>query len=1036
MQRIPSRITRTERRIQKGEVRVDESLRQKIESIQKTEFANITSVEEYKLKYDRLPSEVKPFFSKPEDVRRKVEVERQQISNINVLKAKEKVTKYIKARKELKERWYSWSSEKRKSKKDWYDEKRWKYHAKIDFWEQAQEKLRQGYSYDSVFKWVRAKVKQDTAPKPTKIEGSHIQIGKKVYQVTYDKGRVRYIKPVGVYLEDPRKPIQRWDPKQIDVKALTKPKEIITYKPKVPKKTLDPGEQSAKEFYERAEARQQKYQERLARIQETREEKETKAEDKREFKQKIKGLKWTPKEYLSVITGKKTPGGLIKEQYMEEVGIQSEFPELYKEWKEETKGLKKPREFFRDPYKFVKGALEREKEIMALSYSGLPGGKSPKQLAREITTLSATIAGATVIGPLVAVPALTGLAPAIIAGEIGALTGETIFEKPLKKEQVELQIKQAEARSKAYQEYKIELGITDIEKQVKAFDIKYGGKELSKKEYEIAMKELGLLETKQEEVYAKEFDEKRFKELYGKAKEPWYLDLETEILGRPAITSTAFRLAGMGIYGLGRAGLYKLGKPKVETLGLIKDKQFIKYELGEKYIDKLQSGAVAKIRTYREVDINKLILGKPTKALKIKTFKQDFLLSAKNIESWRVMSEKGVTASFAKLEGKLTNIATEKVTDIESLSVSLSKEIQGVTKGVSISLGKVPTVPGKFSLAYEKTLSKATGRASKEFREILSFGRGKAQVFKITPGEEFVGFRTATKLPPSIKGIDKVIDTKSIWVGYQKIRPDIIADITGINLQIGKGGLITAQELVAGGITPTITRGVSVVSKPAFALASINQEIKQTLKLIRTKPITLPKLSPGITGMATASQITDSINKQIKAQLSQQVVSQKESQRQLNRMLSGLDITQKGKQKQQRALSTSQIIGQTNKLENKMMSRLRSTLRTQLKTKLKVRTALATPTPQVTKIVPDIKLPIIPPPFILFPGVKPRKKKKKKKKKAPYIKAYFPGFTEKMLGIKSITVSQKQAEKLIKQTLTGLEIRPHIIIKKRRRKKK
>lgn len=109
------RQSRTERVREQQEVERQkqqyEANKQKAEELQKTEFANITSVEEYRTKYNKLSADLKQFFSTPE------QVEEQRSSDIASAKTSvaEKIAYYKKEMAEDKE-YYD-------KKEDYYEDK-------------------------------------------------------------------------------------------------------------------------------------------------------------------------------------------------------------------------------------------------------------------------------------------------------------------------------------------------------------------------------------------------------------------------------------------------------------------------------------------------------------------------------------------------------------------------------------------------------------------------------------------------------------------------------------------------------------------------------------------------------------------------------------------------------------------------------------------------------------------------------------------------------------------------------------------------
>lgn len=101
------------------------------------------------------------------------------------------------------------------------------------------------------------------------------------------------------------------------------------------------------------------------------------------------------------------------------------------------------------------------------------------------------------------------------------------------------------------------------------------------------------------------------------------------------------------------------------------------------------------------------------------------------------------------------------------------------------------------------------------------------------------------------------------------------------------------------------------------------------------------------------------------------------------------------------------------------------------------------PSPSIS-VSPSPSLSISPPispqlPFFFlgFPKTAKRKKKKKvrkmKLKKLLDAKTYVPDFTSRALGLTPKIISQKGVTKLVKQVLTGLEIRRPVVVKRRRR---
>jgi len=109
-----------------------------------------------------------------------------------------------------------------------------------------------------------------------------------------------------------------------------------------------------------------------------------------------------------------------------------------------------------------------------------------------------------------------------------------------------------------------------------------------------------------------------------------------------------------------------------------------------------------------------------------------------------------------------------------------------------------------------------------------------------------------------------------------------------------------------------------------------------------------------------------------------------------------------------------------------------SALKSQLKTLLDVspitislKTITTTRPPIIPKITPLIKPPIV------FPFLKAEISKRAKKGAgaSAYGRAYLPDFTARALGLKTETITEKQAKKKLKKLLTGLEIKRGVKIK-------
>lgn len=133
----PQRITRTEKKQaqfkRRGEQRKFQALKQQAQDIQKKEFSNISTIEEYREKYSQLRSDLKQFFQTPEQIEesrtQRIETTRSQVT--------EKLSFVDQKIAETKEKY----AEKEKRYRDWWGKKPSKYRNDPDHRERKREKL-------------------------------------------------------------------------------------------------------------------------------------------------------------------------------------------------------------------------------------------------------------------------------------------------------------------------------------------------------------------------------------------------------------------------------------------------------------------------------------------------------------------------------------------------------------------------------------------------------------------------------------------------------------------------------------------------------------------------------------------------------------------------------------------------------------------------------------------------------------------------------------------------------------------------------
>ena len=154
-------------------------------------------------------------------------------------------------------------------------------------------------------------------------------------------------------------------------------------------------------------------------------------------------------------------------------------------------------------------------------------------------------------------------------------------------------------------------------------------------------------------------------------------------------------------------------------------------------------------------------------------------------------------------------------------------------------------------------------------------------------------------------------------------------------------------------------------------------------------------------------------------------------------------IKTKVKQKEKAITLTKQVERELARQSERQRTALYSALKLPTKEKLKqqFRFKFKPPTITETPKFPRFPIPIISPPIIPFyfplPKKKPKKKLRKGKKRIKGLGfGYSPTLIMRMVGLPELKVSQREAEKLVKRSLTGFELRPGLIIGKARKRRK
>jgi len=404
-------------------------------------------------------------------------------------------------------------------------------------------------------------------------------------------------------------------------------------------------------------------------------------------------------------------------------------------------------------------------------------------------------------------------------------------------------------------------------------------------------------------------------------------------------------------------------------------------------------------------------------------------------ETTTFVTKEGASYNTLTQAGKTTTLSTErslvKVGEIENSFNKLAVRVGGDVKYFEISK-KVP-------YQYQDLTSKYVKQQTIPFENRYEFGKGKTTIIKAKEGQEAINInldeynklffpkRSGTLGGTAEQEIERILKRQGIKdaiITQTKTKPFTFEYVDDAVRDIVKTKPTTTKPFTFEYVDDAVSSSGSqqLVQESKFAGQGTYERTETVKDIILEKPNQL---------LQGAFDPTIDIKSQIKSLIKLDTITKPS----LNLGLASLG-----------ALETSQFFKEDLKSDLKLGSGLKLDIKTnqQIKQLIKQAQPQAQKSTQALKLsqvldlapvstispvfktptFPTFKPPVTPPitiPF-WFPSAK-SKVKKKLDSKFGFEKAYLPDFTARSLGLEPEALTLKQAQKRIKKTQTGLEIR-------------
>lgn len=320
-------------------------------------------------------------------------------------------------------------------------------------------------------------------------------------------------------------------------------------------------------------------------------------------------------------------------------------------------------------------------------------------------------------------------------------------------------------------------------------------------------------------------------------------------------------------------------------------------------------------------------------------------------------------------------------------------------------------VPASYQTAFGKEFVSSTGRVIKNPFTIKEFNL--AQPYKFGLSQQQITDLTFTKIFQR-PGFITSLTSPGAGVPVSYFEP------TGKQKTISYLAQFAADKRATLQILPQISAQTSGSNLQLLRQISVPITGTQTLTTIPTSLLVSQQVSAQVGGLSSAGTKVGIAGLSVASILSQE-------NRLINSQVKALSYSPKQ--------ITSPIAQQISQINQEVAQSTQQTNKqiTDLVTEQITETTTTTTTTPTTPILPSAPIPPSPGfgfPFILPGGGGGRKKKKKKR---GILEGYLPSFTALALGLEPVEVTQAEAERLVKQALSGVQPRRSVRLVRQRR---